>query len=516
MDFGPMANVRGRGVGYIREEVRFFLHHYTIIRDCLAGAKKVKEGRTKYLRKPNFSNNAKENEERYFDYLNGALFYNATRRTLGGMVGEVFARDPVCEIPDELDFLNKDATGTGVPLVQLAKRGLGRTLSYGRAGVFVDYPETDGAVSLADKEEMGLRPSISVHNSWDIPNWRTDVRGSKEVLTMVVIQEPYIASDDGFEVKTGSQYRVLRLRDASGGISADGDYTIEIWRRPGSSNASQPVVYSKERFVLVNGERTNNIAFRFVGSESNDFSIDHPPLYDLADTNIAHFRNSADYEDSIYQVGQPTLWLAGMTKQWMQEVYPDKKVRLGARGGIFLPAQGSAGILQVEPNTMAFEGMNHKERLMVALGAEIVQAREVQRTATEAGQEKAAKSSVLSTTADNVSDVMTWAINYAGDFEGITPSKDTAFKLNTEFDLINMTPQQVQQVVASWQSGAISFSEMRENFRRGGIATLDDADAQAEIGEELAETTAREVEVAGAMAKVVADAQPPAPAPKAK
>jgi len=508
----PLGN-GAPGVGYVREELRWFMREYETIRDCIGGARVIKTKARRYLPQPDSFDPSPENTQRYKDYIERAVFYNATRRTLGGMVGEVFGRDPIIEINDQLDFLKADATGTGVPLIQLSKRILSRTLAFGRAGIFVDFPQTDGVVSKADLEN-GMRPSLTAFNSWEIPNWRTDVRGTEEVYTLIVLMEPYIAADDGFEIKTGMQYRVLRLVNSAGELDPEGEYSVELWRKPGKiGGPGAPTIYQQEYFPIINGERANKIPFNFVGSETNDSAVDHPPLYDLADMNIAHYRNSADYEEACFMHGQPTPWVAGLTKQWVDTVFKDGKIRFGSRSVVPLPVQGEAGLLQMEPNTGAKEAMEHKERLMIALGAEIVQTKTVQRTATEANQEKASRSSVLSTTADNTSDAMTKAIQIAGEYMGVdisTTETDTKFKLNTEFDLNNMTPQQIQAVVAAWQANAISRTEMRENFRRGGIATQDDKEAEEEITNEMADSMGREVEHATRLAEAAAAANPPA------
>ena len=46
------------------------------------------------------------------------------------------------------------------------------------------------------------------------------------------------------------------------------------------------------------------IPFQFLGSENNDTSIDDSPLYDMAEVNIGHYRNSADYEEAAYRSGE--------------------------------------------------------------------------------------------------------------------------------------------------------------------------------------------------------------------
>ena len=60
-------------------------------------------------------------------------------------------------------------------------------------------------------------------------------------------------------------------------------------------------------------------------------------MYDLAVLNIAHYRNSADYEESCFVTGQPTVWASGLTEAWVEDVLKGE-LRLGSFGGIPLPA----------------------------------------------------------------------------------------------------------------------------------------------------------------------------------
>lgn len=55
--------------------------------------------------------------------------------------------------------------------------------------------------------------------------------------------------------------------------------------------------------------------------------------------------------------------------------------------------------------------------------------------------------------------------------------------LNTNYQTNKMTAQErAQQLIAEWQSGAISFKEMRDKLVEDEIATVEDVEqAQAEI-----------------------------------
>jgi hypothetical protein len=458
-------------VSFVRKELKLLLSVYYLIRDCIEGEKKIKQGRTKYLPMPNAADESKENQERYKAYIERAVFYNVTRRTLAGLNGQVFYREPVVEVPNDLDKLIADANGAGVDLIQLAKRAVLFVLAFGRAGVFTDYPATEGTVTREQIENGEIRPTVEVFAPWDVINWQTEVKGSKRLLTLVVLRESYFYSLDGFEIKEGEQWRELRL--------IDGVYTLTIWEKKSGVHTIKegPFIPTDAK-----GEHLNEIPFSFIGCENNDEFADYPPLYDLASLNIAHYRNSADYEEACFITGQPTPVFAGLTEDWVTGVLKGS-VQLGSRGAVPLPVGGSASLLQVTANSMPIEAMKHKEEQMIALGAKLVEQSSVQRTATEANIENASETSVLSSSATNVSKAFQFALEKAALFVGTT--EEIKFVLNTDFNLSNMTPEERGQLVKEWQAGAIAFEELRTGLRKSGVATLDDKEAETKIKAEL-------------------------------
>ena len=121
-------------VSHVRKELQAITPIYTLIRDAIAGQFAVKAALTKYLPQPNSMDTSAENLARYMAYVERAVFYNVTGRTLRGMAGQVFMRPPVVELPTALQTVNDDANGEGVSLEHAAKRTLLQVLAYGRAG----------------------------------------------------------------------------------------------------------------------------------------------------------------------------------------------------------------------------------------------------------------------------------------------------------------------------------------------------------------------------------------------
>jgi hypothetical protein len=503
-------------VGYTRPEVMLQLARWNLVRDCLSGQETVKGKREVYLPIPNKSDTSPENLSRYNAYLERAVFLNVTRRTLDGLVGQVFSRDPAVDIPDAMDVLLPDVDGAGVGLDQQAKKALSETVAFGRCGLLVDYPpaRVDGQgnaipATQADLDSGFVRPTITLYEPWEVINWRTVTIGARRVFSLIVISESYILADDGFEARSALQYRVLRLvpptpREGEPFDFSQASYVVEIWRldSQGDAGGGVPGKVGDAQFLLAetyeprdaDGNVLTEIPFTFVGALNNDPGVDHPPLYDLAVLNIGHYRNSADYEEASFITGQPTPVLGGLTKTWVDEVLKGQ-VMLGSRAAVLLPAGGTAALMQAAPNGMPKEAMDTKERQMVALGAKLVEQRQVQRTAQEARQEDASTSSLLSSIAANVSDAYTEALKWCAMFMGASFSEPAApgegeepaaeqeicYALNRDFPAAMMNAQDRAQLIAEWQGAAISYSEMRAQLRTAGVATLDDEAAKEEI-----------------------------------
>jgi hypothetical protein len=455
-------------VGYVRPEFASLKPRWDLIRDVLAGSEEVKKRGDVYLPRPNASDESPENEERYKAYKQRAVFYNATGRTRAGLVGQVMSVDPVITLPASLKALEADVDGAGLSLTQQATKTLSNVLSYGRYGLWTDYPTVEGeGATVAQLAAGNIRPNIVTFDAWDLINWRTIRVGGVVKLALVVIDEQYVADDDGFEEEYKQCWKVLRLDD-------DGLYVVEEYEQATNADGYQ-LRKDKDGVDRVfkptdsKRQRLSYIPFTFVGAVNNDCEPDLPPLYDLADLNIAHYRNSADYEEAAYIVGQPTPYFAGLTQGWVDDVLKGA-IQLGARAAVPLPEGGTAGLLQASPNTMPFEAMEHKEKQMVALGAKLVEQKTVQRTATESALDGAAEQSILGQIAKNVSAAYVAHLEWANAFVSPTEAK-VVFALNTNFRSNSMNAQERAQLIAEWQAQAITDDEMREAMRRSGLAT---------------------------------------------
>lgn len=460
-------------VNFVRPEVVAAGPRWKKVRDCMVGDEAIKKAGRIYLPQPNPADQSAENKGRYHNYKERAVFYNVTRRTIDGWNGQVFSREPISRFPDEMDDVWYDVDGAGSSIDQQAKLALGSVMAYGRGGLLVDYPRTEGPLTIKEIRDGFIRPTIHFYSPESIINWQLKKIGATYVPSLVVLKETVSGvSSDGFSITSNDQCRVLRL-------NANDQYQIETWVR--GEKDGQWVRQSSYFMLDPSGKPVNRILFFPLGIGQNNFTVDLSPTYDLAVLNIGHYRNSADYEDSCFMVGQPTPVVAGLTQEWVEEVFKGK-IELGSRAVIPLPVGGSAQLLQVNSNTMTMEAMRHKEAQMVALGARIIKDDTVSKTLGESQMDAAGDSSILATAAKNVSSAYSRALQICGYLMGIKGKReDFQYQLNTDFPAARLTPNERAQLILEWQAEAISQSEMRAGLRRGGVATQDDEVFREEV-----------------------------------
>ena len=476
----------------IKPELRLRLKMYRLIRDCLDGAESVKYADTLYLPKPDPTNTSDANTRRYQDYKNRAVFYNVTSRTVDGLTGQVFARDAISKIPVKLRELIKDIDGKGVTLKQLSKKAVAETLAFGRCGLWIDYPDNKGAPMTMDMEYKGdTMPTVELVIASNIINWKMSTnRGKKKIEYLCIaknISNTYYNTHNKRQFTydtTPSKDMVKELVYTELYLDKQGLYVIKEHYALLDQNGISP--NKKENMSIEtylpknnNGQRLDFIPFVFIGSENNDENIDRPPMYDLAEINIGHYRNSADYEESCFIIGQPTPYFSGLTTQWADTIL-NQQIRLGSSSAVPLPIGADAGLIQANPNQLTFEAMKHKEEQMIALGARILQNSEVHKTATEVTIEHTSENSILSSIANNVSDAFEKALKYCYIFVSSSRINDSMvkYRLNDDFNLAKLSADERRQVMAEWLNGAITFEEMRMNLKRSGIILEETNDKQ--------------------------------------
>jgi hypothetical protein len=440
---------------------------WELTRDCVEGSNAVKKRKSRYLPKPNPEDKTKQNDDRYSDYLLRANFVNFTGSTLEGMIGMVYREDMQVELQQSVEYLIENVDGSGITLDQMTRSLTGNLLQTGRHGLLVDYPEAPPSVSRADEKALNLRANILSYPAESIINWDTVTIGGVTLPSLVVLEEEISElQDNGFSHRKTKQYRVLKLDE--------GVYVQRLYAEDGT-------LKSESTPTKADGSTWDAIPFEFVGAQNNDHRVDKAPLYDISEVNLAHYRNSADYEDACYMSSQPTPYFSGLNQSWVDQNMK-MGIVLGSRRAAMLPEGGSAGILQASETTMASKGMEMKEQQMIRLGARLIQDNGGTETAEAARIRYAGQNSKLGAVIGNIEAALTqcleWAMMYmGGDGENI-------IKLNKEFYDAKVDPQLITAQIMLLDRGVITQPVLRDRLRDVGMIDKDTTDEELDAGAE--------------------------------
>lgn len=463
---------------------------WTLVRDCDEGSTAIKSrsGGKIYLPMPNSTDQSNENQARYTAYRDRANFVNFTGHTKEGMTGLVFRKETQVDTDTSIEYLIDNANGGGLSTDQMIKDVAGDVLLTGRYGLFVDYPSAPAGLTKEQVKALSLRANILPYPPESVINWRTGVIGGVTMLTMVVLVEPTEKeNEDSFEFETVDYHRVLLLEEIDGKLTYiqkmyDENDEVINYSIEGSDEVIDYIVPRD-----FSGKIWQTIPFTFVGSVNNDPKVDKAPLYDIAEVNVAHYRNSADFEESSFLVGQPTPVIMGLSQGWVDKNMKDG-IQLGSRAAILLPETGSAALLQADSNQMPEKGMEMKEQQMIKIGTRIIQDQTGNETAEAAKIRFTGQNSKLGSIIKNVESAFIQCYEWAKVFMGGTA--ETTVNINKEFYDISIDPQMIIAGIQSMDRGVIATKDMRDLMRKANLIDSsrsdEDIDSEAEEADPIA------------------------------
>lgn len=435
------------------------------IDDVCDGEDAVKEQREKYLPKPNAHDKTPENDAAYAAYLTRAVFYEVTGTTLNSLVGAAFAADPSFKFTPELEHLERNANGAGLSAYQLAQTGIRHLLKHYRCALYVDYPDVIPARNLKEHKEQNSYPMIHLLNAVDVINWDSMMVGNQKKLCLVVIREVVSTrGSDGFSKEDREQFRVLRLEPDENGEFA---YSVHIYTK----NDKGKYEGGPKKFPTDHSGRTwSYIPFTFVGAVDNSEEIKKPPLLALANLNLAHYRDSADFQESVFYMGQPQYYVSGVNWQWFDEAKA-RGIYVGAKVLLPLPENGKLGIEQANPNTLSREAMKDKWSQMKELGARLIEKGSAAKTATEANNDDAVQHSVLSLCVVNMNEALSMALRWCAKYVianvDVLTKDELMFEISQEFNKQGYLAELARQLYEAALQGRSSFKSWWEYNQTG-------------------------------------------------
>lgn len=437
-----------------RKDYQDILPKWERLRDCSKGRDNILKAGKKYVPLLPGADD-KENQA----YRERGNFYNAVSRTVQGMNGAIFQEAPDVDVPEAMSDLLKDITLTSVTFESFATQVGNEIVLMGRYGVLVDMPVQP--VNGQDKLTVDMRPYCVGYTAENIINWRTERQGGDEVLTLVVLRETIEVpnAEDPYCADNVVQYRAV--------ILIDGKAISRLYRQTGQGTNIY-AQYGADVPLMRRGEALTFVPFVFLGALKPTPDLEQPPLIDLADVNLGHWRNSVDHEYGLHLVALPTPWIAG------GKGTTDGVMKIGPSQVWELNIQGSAGMLEFSGAGLGaiVAAMEEKKKQMATLGARLLEdAPTTAETASAVKLRHGGETASLRTVAQSLEQGLTQALQMCVWWDGTEAhviDAPVTVELNKEYLDIRASPQEVQVALTALQAGEISYETWYDLLQTGG------------------------------------------------
>jgi hypothetical protein len=297
---------------YVNADYAFWRNVWRSIRHAMIGEIEIKRHGAIYL--PRMES---MDDDQWYAYLERAVFYNMVYRTVTGLTGAIFRRDPrLLKVGPKLKKLTNRISKDGLSLALFTKVVCQEMLSVGRYGVLLDKAQDDLNPSVT--------PFFAGYTTENILDWTTAEIDGKTELDYVLLREfkvdrrltiPSAAKVKGnvvFEPNSTygqlfQRYRILRL--SYNEESLKWEYTQELYERDHQdANLSEdPVITKPMRF----GVPFQRIPFRFFNATTNLTDIEKPPILDILTLNLSHYRTYAQLEHGRFFTANPVYYVSG-------------------------------------------------------------------------------------------------------------------------------------------------------------------------------------------------------------
>jgi hypothetical protein len=416
-------------------------------------------------------------DHEYGQYLERTFFFNATARTVEGYLGYIFRREPAIRAPQTAalghafhEFLN-DVDLQGHAIGGYARRVVLDTVALGRAGTLIDWDDSLG------------RPYLAFYPAEHILNWHRSRLDGRWQLDLLVLRETaFLPGGDPFQPQPIQQLRVLRLVPASS--ASTHHCVVELWQLlsppaesdpPDQSDPAHPPAHQWTHLSTVTplrlGQPIPSIPFVFHGPRDASPDVARSPISDIIAANLDHYRLTAGYRHGMHFTALPTAFLSGFKSK--------EPLRVGsAVAWVTDEPRAKATYLEYKGDGLeTFErALDRCERLLSVLGSRLLESnKRVSESAEAISLRQSGENSVIAHLAlacsASLTHVLRWVYWWNSTID--TPHRATAqevlVELNTDFDTAQMTAEEIQALVRSWQAGAISRDTLLYRLRQGEI-----------------------------------------------
>ncbi len=380
-----------------------------------------------------------QSDKAYATFKNRTYFFEATSRTIDGMVGIALWKPVIYNLPEQMEGLIDN---------NKIKTMLLSEYQAARFGLLLDRTsEENSAVKCL------------IYSAENIINYRQFPNGEFEFVVLKELEEAGSA-DDKYKNSDTVVYRELRINE-------EGNYeqVMHTADEKGNWLESDPVIPTKD------GEPLKSIPFNIYNTRKASTAIEPPPIAGIVRSNIAYYQIYAEIRHKYHwsAIIQPTVY--GLSADEAKTLKLGGKHVWGFKNkdahGEFLETAGNCfGALD--------NGLKNELERMSSLGSRLL---EPQKKAGEAAEtvrlRQTAEVATTSTLVGTVEGACHWAIETAADWYGITVDPAETLKMSRDFITSTMEPDMIDKLVNAWLVGALDDANLFLNWKDGEVIKND-------------------------------------------
>lgn len=428
------------------------------IRHAMVGEVEIKRHGAQYLPQPDGMD-----EGQYHAYLDRAVFYNMVYRTVTGLTGSIFRRDPrILKAGPKLLDLTKRVSKDGLSLRIFAKVVAQEMLSVGRYGVLADKPATD---------EVTAKPYLVGYTCENILDWTTtDIDGRNE-FDYILLREFTVdrrlfrfegndAVPNEYYGQLFIRYRILRL--VWNDFDQRWEYQQELYTRDGAdADLQEDPIITKP---MIYGVPMKRIPFRFFNATTNLPDVEKPPILDILTLNMSHYKTYAQLEHGRFYTANPVYYVSGGNEDDEYHIGPSVVWEIGTNEKAGIIEFNGQGLKSLET------ALATKESQVASLGGRLIG------DAATAGQsdnqiklkDRNEQSLLLNVTTvlnENFTDLLI----ILGEWLNEQQDEQIEFRVNQDFLLDQAAAREFRAITMMYQAGILPIEVIYEYFLKAQV-----------------------------------------------
>lgn len=392
--------------------------------------------------------------------------------------GLITAKPPQLEdaISPELRAIAADVDGFGTGLSVWLRSVVRAMLAEGGVVAVVSTPVRVGQrPNRLEERELQLRPYVVLYRIADVMSPRFQRIGGKQVLTQLVLRERVEEPSGLYGMKVTTQYRVLRRLSR-------GQHVVLVLReneRGEFVRVGTPDVLESDELPVV----------EFSAMPADGFAKAPPPVVDLADLTLSHWRISTDRRWAMRQTCFPWLVRIGY-------VDDGQGTAVGPSEALDLPPGGDAKFIAPSDTAMqpTRDELTDIERRAAAFSLSFLAGEHpgADQTATAANIDQEGQDAGLAAIIVSLRDALNKLFAVFDELLGNAP-RDSYVQMPTKLRGLRRDPAFVRLVLDTWKEGGLPLEAMLYALKQGELP--DDFDIEQAALDAIAEADAdREAE----------------------